>query len=184
MQIRQLKNSDIESVREICFLTARGKRISLNKDLCCTLFCDYYVHFEPSNCFVLTAENDLPVGYVLCSQDYDLYYKTYMENFYDKLKSLSKHEAFLKKHEKLFLKKIVSSYPAHLHIDVLDSYQGKGFGKGLIRKLIDSLKSKGIKGVHLIVGASNKGAIKFYYKLGFKKVKSIFGQAVILAKKI
>ncbi|MGN0796261.1 MAG: GNAT family N-acetyltransferase [Christensenellales bacterium] len=184
MQIRQFKPTDIDAIRDICFLTAQGKAVSLNKELCCTLFADYYLHFEPSNCFVLTAENDAPVGYVLCAQDYELYHKTFMENYYSKLKSLSRYEAFLKKHERVFLKKIIAQYPAHLHIDILDSYQGKGYGKGLIRKLLDSLKSKGIKGVHLIVGATNKGAIKFYYKLGFKKVKSIFGQAIVLAKKI
>lgn len=184
MQIRRFRQEDATAVRNICFLTASGKRYQKNKDLVCALFCDYYINFEPSNCFVLTAENDLPVGYVLCAQNYEQYIKTFLENYYDKLKSMSKTEAFLKRHEKAFFKSVAKDYPAHLHIDILDAYQGHGYGKGLIRKLLDTLKTNGVKGVHLTVGVANKRAIKFYYKLGFKKVKSVFGQAVVLAKRL
>ena len=85
---------------------------------------------------------------------------------------------------KVFYKKISKSYPAHIHIDILKEYRGKGYGKGLIRKLIDSLKSKGVKGIYLTVDTKNKKAIKFYYKLGFSKLKSIFGKALIMCKKL
>lgn len=184
MQIRRFRQEDATAVRDICFLTASGKRYQKNKDLVCTLFCDYYINFEPSNCFVLTAENDLPVGYVLCAQNYEQYIKTFLENYHAKVRALSKIDAFLKRHEFAIFKRVAKAYPAHLHIDILSEYQGKGWGKGLVRKLQDALKTNGVKGLHLTVDTANKRAIKFYYKLGFKKVKSLFGQAVVLAKRL
>lgn len=184
MQIRKYKQSDFEKVRQICFETAVGRQFQINKELVCTLFCDYYLTYESDNCFILSAENDEAVGYVICAENFDEYINRYFEIYFKKIKSLSKREAFIKKCEKFFYKKISKSYPAHLHIDILEEYRGKGYGKGLIRKLIDSLKSKGVKGIYLTVDTKNKKAIKFYYKLGFSKLKSIFGKALIMCKKL
>ncbi len=184
MQIRKYKDSDFEKVRQICFETARGKQFQTNKELVCTLFCDYYLTYEKDNCFIISAENDEAVGYVFCAENFDDYINKYFEVYFSKVKSLSKKEAFIKRCEKIFYRKIAKTYPAHLHIDILEEYRGKGNGKGLIRKLLDSLKSKGVKGIYLTVDTQNQKAIKFYYKLGFKKLRSIFGKALIMCKKI
>jgi len=46
------------------------------------------------------------------------------------------------------------------------------------------LTERGIDGLCLTVGADNKRAIKFYEKLGFEKIKSIFGKAFVYGKKL
>jgi GNAT superfamily N-acetyltransferase len=58
-------------------------------------------------------------------------------------------------------------YPAHLHIDLLSSLQGKGLGRRLINRLCEELVRLGVPGVHLGVGAKNTGAIAFYRGTGF-----------------
>ncbi|KAF8138450.1 hypothetical protein EV363DRAFT_528376 [Boletus edulis] len=57
--------------------------------------------------------------------------------------------------------------PAHLHIDILESHQRKGWGKRLIGTAIRHLKEKGLKAVWLGMDPRNKAAALFYERLGF-----------------
>ncbi|KAH0839907.1 acyl-CoA N-acyltransferase [Lanmaoa asiatica] len=57
--------------------------------------------------------------------------------------------------------------PAHLHIDILESHQRKGWGKRLIGIAIKHLKEKGLKAVWLGMDPRNKAAASFYGRLGF-----------------
>jgi len=61
----------------------------------------------------------------------------------------------------------ITDYPAHLHIDLLPSLQGKGAGRALMNALFAELEKQKVPGLHLGVGASNTGAIAFYRKMGF-----------------
>jgi GNAT superfamily N-acetyltransferase len=60
-----------------------------------------------------------------------------------------------------------ADYPAHLHIDLLPSLQGKGMGRTLMDTLFTELERQGVPGIHLGVGASNVGTVAFYRKTGF-----------------
>ena len=62
---------------------------------------------------------------------------------------------------------IVRDYPSHLHIDLLETAQGRGIGKAMMNLLLDTLREQGSKGVHLGMGAQNSRAFTFYTKLGF-----------------
>ena len=66
-------------------------------------------------------------------------------------------------------------YPAHLHINLLPEYQGKGFGTLMINSLLDELKEKKVKSIMLLADAENTGAIRFYERNGFKKFITAFG---------
>lgn len=61
----------------------------------------------------------------------------------------------------------VAFSPAHLHIDILESHQRKGWGKRLIGRVIRHLKEKGLKAVWLGMDPRNKAAGLFYERLGF-----------------
>jgi len=65
----------------------------------------------------------------------------------------------------------LAEYPAHLHIDLLPSLQGKGVGRTLMDSLFSELANQGVPGLHLGVGSSNTGAIRFYQKMGFSVLK-------------
>lgn len=69
-------------------------------------------------------------------------------------------------------------YPAHLHIDLLPEIQGKGLGRRLIMTLLDTLRRKGVKGLHLGTQEKNKDACAFYEKMGFKRVPGKAGSAM------
>lgn len=68
---------------------------------------------------------------------------------------------------------LIRQFPAHLHIDILDDWQRKGWGKKLIEALCDELRAEGVKGVHLGMVGTNYGAITFYEKLGFRRFNGV-----------
>jgi ribosomal protein S18 acetylase RimI-like enzyme len=61
-----------------------------------------------------------------------------------------------------------STWPAHLHIDLLPPFQRRGYGRALMNALFASLRSAGVDAVHLGVSPDNPGAIAFYKRLGFR----------------
>ena len=64
-------------------------------------------------------------------------------------------------------KEVISQYPSHLHIDLLEKAQGRGVGKAMMLLVLETLREQGSKGVHLGMGAQNARAFTFYTKLGF-----------------
>ncbi|KAK4187430.1 hypothetical protein QBC35DRAFT_498777 [Podospora australis] len=74
-------------------------------------------------------------------------------------------------------RELVETYRAMLHIDLLEPFQGKGFGKKMIEIFVDSVKkvaseSEGRydygKGIQLGVAGENTKVVKFYEKVGFR----------------
>jgi len=65
----------------------------------------------------------------------------------------------------------LAEYPAHLHVDLLPSLQGKGLGRTLMDRLFSELANLDVPGLHLGVGSSNAGAVGFYQKVGFSVIE-------------
>lgn len=61
---------------------------------------------------------------------------------------------------------------AHMHIDILSEYQGKGWGRQLVGRAVEYLREVGVKGDGLWIGLDprNTNARGFYGKLGFKPI--------------
>lgn len=143
-------------------------------------YCNYYIDWEKNNCFVLT-DNDKAVGYVLCAP----YYKKYRQKSADYIKTAKKYAGKDRNEiraEQFALRLFSKKYPAHLHIDILEQYTGKGSGTALMKTLLGHLKNTGVKGVMLIVGSGNKEAQRFYSRLGFKTKINAFGAKVMTMK--
>jgi ribosomal protein S18 acetylase RimI-like enzyme len=60
-----------------------------------------------------------------------------------------------------------AKYPSHLHIDLLERAQGRGFGSRMMKLLMSKLRERGSPGGHLGVSALNTRAEAFYKKIGF-----------------
>lgn len=172
MTVRNVTESDFKSVRYICHATATAKAFKDSMKLVTALYCDYYIENEPENCFVLCDEFDKAVGYILCSADDEKFQKG-IKPYLEKAKDINCLAAFSLAMEQKLTKKERALYPAHLHIDILPSFQGKGGGRELINTLITHLKSNGVKGVRLGVSQANQGAVAFYERMGFKRVKTL-----------
>lgn len=66
----------------------------------------------------------------------------------------------------------LDEFPAHLHINLMPSLQGQGFGRELIRTILAALRERGVGAVHLGVAPTNVAAIAFYRRLGFTELAS------------
>jgi GNAT superfamily N-acetyltransferase len=64
----------------------------------------------------------------------------------------------------------VAFSPAHLHINILDKHQGRGWGRRLIGKAVEHLKEMGLDSLWVGVDPRNNEARKFYRKIGFNEI--------------
>ncbi|HEX9115488.1 MAG TPA: GNAT family N-acetyltransferase [Anaerolineae bacterium] len=62
----------------------------------------------------------------------------------------------------------LSSYPAHLHINLDAASRGRGAGGGLMNSYLSQLRHQGVEGVHLRTTSRNRAALHLYAKLGFQ----------------
>ena len=66
---------------------------------------------------------------------------------------------------------LVEGWRAMLHIDLLEGWQGQGWGRKLIERFVEGVRGSGEdygKGVHLGVAGDNRKVVAFYEKLGFR----------------
>jgi ribosomal protein S18 acetylase RimI-like enzyme len=64
----------------------------------------------------------------------------------------------------------VADYPAHLHIDLLPEWQGRGYGRALMESFLRALHERGVAAVHLSMVSANTPARAFYDRLGFHEL--------------
>jgi len=72
-------------------------------------------------------------------------------------------------------KELVERYRAMMHIDLLEGWQGKGWGKKMIDEFVRSVKSEADqgradvgKGIQIGVAGENTKVVGFYEKVGFR----------------
>ncbi len=184
VKIREAKQQDLERVEYICKMTADEK--SINEELAgritSKIYSTYYIKEETENCFVL-EDAGLVVGYIICAENCKNFNKKFGSVYAKEVRKLDKSSGLFARLLPIPYMIFGKWYPAHLHINLLPEYQGKGYGTDLINALIEKLKSKGIKGVMLLAAESNAGAVKFYKRNGFKIFVTAFG-GVAMGKKL
>ncbi len=168
MKIRPYNAKDKENVRFVC-LNSEGpcKSSKRARNFTLSVYCDYYIENEPENCFVAADENDKTIGYVICTENFDVFKERFVKLYYPKIKNweFRRRKSALRSiipHEKY-----KKDYPAHLHIDVLPEYQRMGLGHKMTDVLLEHLKEKGVKGIMLTTWIKNEKGRGFYDKYGF-----------------
>ncbi|GAB3357101.1 GNAT family N-acetyltransferase [Micromonospora halotolerans] len=61
----------------------------------------------------------------------------------------------------------LAGYPAHLHIDLLPSHQGRGHGRRLLETFLAAAARAGAPALHVGMVTANVRARGFYDRLGF-----------------
>ena len=174
MTIRPYLEKDKENVRFVC-LNSEGPcdMDEAGRHYILTTYCDYYIEREPQNCFVAVDETDRAVGYIICTESFELFYPVFIRDYVSRFSQAmfcygAAHSADLQA-------KYRAEYPAHLHIDVLPEFQRMGVGHRLVDTLAAHLRAKNVPGVMLTVGASNFVGQSFYKKYGFTLLEATEG---------
>ncbi|WP_041832092.1 GNAT family N-acetyltransferase [Actinoplanes sp. N902-109] len=183
--IRAYRPSDLDAVYDICVRTAdaggdaRGQYSS--DRLMGDIFAAPYVILEPEHGHILDDGAGNAVGYVLGTADTPRFVTRYRDEWLpataDRYRrphdpALTREDSMLRLHynpERMIAPEL-ADYPAHLHIDLLPDWQGRGFGRGLIGAFLDGVRAVGVERVHLGMSPANTGARAFYDRVGFREL--------------
>jgi len=182
--IRPYHPSDLSALYRICLQTgdsgSDATDLYQDPELIGHFYAGPYAVIEPDLCFVLCCAGE-PCGYIIGTRNSEMFYQKCEQEWFPVLRrryplpeeqdnSKDAHMIRLL-HQGIKPQADLLDYPAHLHIDILPKGQGKGAGRNLINTLINRLKELKIPALHLQVGKSNEGAVKFYERVGFHRIK-------------
>ncbi|KAJ7129525.1 acyl-CoA N-acyltransferase [Mycena epipterygia] len=183
LTIRMATEADAPSLARICLLTADAGQSaeSLHDfgELPGLMYAVPYVKLPETWGFVLLdeAKDQLVAGYIVGSKDTRAYEKYAGEHWWPAQAEKYLPSAMVREADKKYANLLrnmhtaadanISFSPAHLHINLLEEYQGRGWGRKLIETAVEHLKTQGVKGVWLGMDPRNTNARKFYEKLGF-----------------
>jgi ribosomal protein S18 acetylase RimI-like enzyme len=179
--VRKFQEEDRPGLYHICLATgdsgANAVHLYDQKDMLGEIYVGPYLTFQPDLSFTLIHNG--VAGYALAALDTTSFEDTLSKDWWPLI--LEKYngrspENFNEREKNLFSyiqnpplrsKEVISQYPSHLHIDLLEKAQGRGIGKAMMLLVLETLREQGSKGVHLGMGAQNARAFTFYTKLGF-----------------
>ncbi|MFD6418241.1 GNAT family N-acetyltransferase [Streptomyces sp. NPDC060194] len=183
--VRPYRPADRAALADICVRTAHEGRDSSHlypdPDLMPSIFALPYAVLEPELAFVLDDGTGRAVGYVLGTADTPGFVAAYRELWLPELAlrypppkgpATTPTEVMIglmHDPERMIVPE-VAAYPAHLHIDLLPAWQGRGYGRALMERLRVALVADGVPAVHLCMVAANTAARAFYDRLGFHEI--------------
>lgn len=146
------------------------------------IFVGPYLAYEPDLSLILEDEAGI-CGYALGAFDSRAFYSRYENEWRPKLCARfpeptgdpagwtrAQQVYSWYHHPDYYCPEPYEAYPAHLHIDLLDRAQGRGFGRRMMEQVMDILRSRGSPGAHLGVSVLNQPAFGFYLRLGFREL--------------
>ena len=179
--LRLAKAADLTALLEVCLKTSDSGKDGTDlfnlPNLVGEINVSPYVIHEPKFAYSMEIDNKV-VGYVLGVLDTNKFesilHKQYWPDVKTKYENTPNNVTDSDKNLLTQLFKIgftsadiVKTYPSHLHIDIVESGQGNGYGKIMIKHMMEQLKKAGSTGVHLHVASKNFRAQEFYKKLNF-----------------
>jgi ribosomal protein S18 acetylase RimI-like enzyme len=182
--IRRYRPGDRGRLYDICVRTAEAggdaRGLWATDDLMPDLFAAPYVLLAPHLAFVLEDAGQV-VGYVVGTSDTRSFVAAYRARYIPLVLDrypvphgapATPDEQMVALHhdpERLLLPEL-AGYPAHLHIDLLPSHQGRGHGRALMTTMLAALSADGAPAVHVGMVTANSGARRFYDRLGFHEI--------------
>ncbi|NJP97213.1 GNAT family N-acetyltransferase [Nonomuraea sp. FMUSA5-5] len=181
--VRSYQPRDLEAVYDICVRTADAggdaRGMYASDRLMGDLFAAPYVILEPEHAHVVDDGEGNAVGYIVGTADTERFVRRYREEWIPRAglplpadPPVTPDDHMLALHyrpERMILPEL-AGHPAHLHIDLLPDWQGKGWGRRLMGAFVDGLRAAGVTGLHLSMLTSNVAARAFYDRLGFEEL--------------
>ncbi|MCX5329307.1 MULTISPECIES: GNAT family N-acetyltransferase [unclassified Streptomyces] len=183
--IRSYRSEDRAALEDICIRTAHNgldsRPVYADPGILPVIFATPYAELEPDLVFVLDDGRGQAVGYVLGTADTPRFADDFREKWLplvaDRYPEPSgtpagPDEAMvpLLHHPERMVVPELAAYPAHLHIDLLPEWQGRGHGRELMRTFLRALRDRGVPAVHLVMATANVPARAFYDRLGFHEI--------------
>ena len=185
-------------IYDVCIWTAAtgedARGIFSSDDLIPDVFAGPYLALGPELAFVLHDDTRV-VGYVLGTADTPAFVRAYRQQWLPRLTGrypvppdppVTDEQRLLAGglHPEDMLLPELASYPAHLHIDLLPGFQGRGYGRQLITRFLAAVAAAGADAVHLGMNPANDGARIFYERLGFHRIPTDGRDTLFLGRRM
>jgi GNAT superfamily N-acetyltransferase len=181
--VRPFRPADAPAVRRICYRTALyGKPVEAlisDADWVTEALLGYYLRFEAWNLLVAEAGGRV-VGYLSACADTRRSERLYALRVAPRLAlrfclkgyglrpSLWRFaicSAVYARNLHAARHRVLSLFPAHLHLNLDADWQGRGVGTDLLEHSLASLYDQGVRGIHIF--AVSEGGKRFFLKAGF-----------------
>ncbi len=187
-ELRAYRADDLEALYRICLLTGDSGQDASDRyadpKIVGNMYAAPYGLYRPQSCLVLEDAEGVG-GYIIGAADTPAFEAELEAEWWPKLRQRYADPAAVPYAERTWDQRlarqfhkpqrtpafITGPYPAHLHIDLLPRFQGRGFGKMLIDRWLALVKSQGARGAHLGVGPANARAVRFYRAYGFRELE-------------
>ncbi|GIE85024.1 GNAT family N-acetyltransferase [Actinoplanes regularis] len=177
--IRAYRSKDLDDIYDICVRTGaagRDARGLFSSDrLLGDIWAAPYVILEPEHAHVLDDGDGRAVGYIIGTADTAKFVERYRNEWLpataDRLVDGDPRDQVmldLYRRPERMLHPALADHPAHLHIDLLPEWQGRGQGRALMAAFLAGLRAAGVPRVHLGMARQNRSAYAFYQRLGFR----------------
>jgi ribosomal protein S18 acetylase RimI-like enzyme len=198
LRIRALEPRDRAAVARICRLTGRGGDDAtgdyLDDDVLADVYATPYVEHETGFGVVAVDDADDVQGYLLGTTDTVAFSRWFVEEWWPSVSSSRVPRTAADTSlvsaagdPERMLVSCVADFPAHLHIDLLESARGAGMGRRLVDAAVEQLRGRDVPGVHLVVAASNTSAVAFYRRTGFTEMTddrgTVPGESIVFARR-
>lgn len=149
------------------------------------IFVGPYLEFEPELAYVLDRGGAVR-GYALGALDSRAFYDRYEREWRPRL--TARYPAptgdpagwtrvqqvhHLYHHPDYTCPEPYEEFPSHLHIDLLEEAQGRGYGRRMLESVMEDLRERGSPGAHLGASLLNESALGFYRRLGFEELTRV-----------
>lgn len=183
--IRPYRPEDRPALDDICIRTAHRGEDSrphyADPGIFPATFAAPYAHLEPELVFVLDDGRGQAVGYILGTADTPRFARAFRATWLPLVagrhpepprppRTPDEVIAGLLHHPERMVLPELAAYPAHLHIDLLPAWQGRGHGRRLMRTFLQALQDRGVPAVHLSMATANTRARAFYDRMGFEEI--------------
>jgi ribosomal protein S18 acetylase RimI-like enzyme len=183
--IRPYRAADLDAVYDICVRTADAgedaRGLYVDDRLMGDIFAVPYVTLEPEHAYVVDDGTGAAVGYIVGTADTVAFAHRYRSEWLPAIAGRYPDPAeppetgtdsmlAVHLHPERMIVPELADHPAHLHIDLLPEWQGKGLGRGLMEAFLGGLHRAGVPKVHLGMAPGNTKARAFYDRLGFTEI--------------
>ncbi|WP_114588078.1 GNAT family N-acetyltransferase [Microbacterium arborescens] len=185
--MRAVRSGDDAALSEICLRTADhgsdATGLFDDDDIWGAIFVLPYAERHPDFAFVVADDDDRAIGYVVATPDTDAFEEWFRGDWWPRFADrwpvpspddTSRQAGTLRYAygRRPGAEPLAATHRAHLHIDLLPAAQGQGWGRRLIERVSEQLRTSGVIRLHLVASAANDGALAFYDRLGFERLPS------------
>lgn len=186
--IRKYRPEDREAVREISWNTAdKGRTVDLyfhDREAVADVLTRYYTDWEPEALWLAESDGAV-VGYLTGCLDTRRCNRTTLRRIGPRAAAGAACRGALWRAETWRLlaalvrtvllggtaKVDLTTYPAHLHINLRQGFRGRGLGRQLIEHFRRQALEQGLRGIHLVAWGENQDGRRFFETLGFRLLR-------------